>query len=132
MANITAAFVDGIAALATDFIGINGGVGLALDEVISEIGVIDGGSTKSVDSDDDDVLFEMVAFPSAVTKCFSALFSRDGIVCGCTAVEGGEQDAQGKIAAENFQHVIKMVRDGGGCKVLRRRPNIAASFFFEI
>lgn len=92
MADIAAAFVDGIAALATDFVGVNGGVGLAIHEIISEIGVIDGGSAKSVDSDDDDVLFEMVSFPSAVTKYFSALFCGNGIVCRRTAVEGGEQD----------------------------------------
>ncbi len=92
MADIASAFVDGVAALAADFIGIDGGVGLALDQIISEIGVIVGGSAESVDSDDDHVLLEMVSFPSAVTKYFTALCGGHGIVFWRTAVEGGEQD----------------------------------------
>lgn len=88
--DIAATLVNGIAALAAEFVGVYSGVGLALNEVVSEIGVIDGCTTKTVNPDDDDVLIQMIAFPSAVSKGFAIFFRWHTVVSRRTTVEGGE------------------------------------------
>ncbi len=93
IADIAAAFMDGIAALPAKLVGVNGGIGLAFDQIVSKVGVVDGVSAKSMNPDDDQILRVMVAFPSPVTERFSAFLGRDGIVFRRTAVEASEQEA---------------------------------------
>ncbi len=90
IADIAAAFMDGIAALAAKLVGVNGGIGLAFDEIVSEVGVVDGVSAKSMNPDDDQILRVVIAFPSAVAERFSAFLGRDGIVFRRATIEAGE------------------------------------------
>jgi hypothetical protein len=68
VSDVTTAVEDGIAALAANFVGVNGGVWLSFDDVICEIGIVCGSAAEAVDADDDDVLVVVVAFPDAVAE----------------------------------------------------------------
>lgn len=97
IANIATAFVDGITALTAKLVGINGGIALTLDEVIPQIGIIHGGSAKSVNADDDNVLVKVTPFPSTVSKRFFGLFAGEillnGVISGCAAAKSRHQEA---------------------------------------
>lgn len=90
VSDVAAPRVDGVAALATEFVGVNGGVGLAFDEIVSEVRVVDGVSTKTMNPDDDHILFEVVTFPGSVSECFSIWVDGYGIIPGRAAAKGGE------------------------------------------
>lgn len=90
IADIAASFLDGIAALTAKLVGVNGGIGLAFDQIVSKVGVVDGVSAKPMNPDDDQILRVMVAFPSPVAERFSAFLGRDGIVFRRASVEAGE------------------------------------------
>lgn len=78
-----------------------------------------------MDADDDDVLSEVRAFPSAVSKGFSLNFILEilvhGIIFRGAAVEYGEQGTHEKRSEKTTQHVVKVGRNRFGGKVLRRR-----------
>ena len=51
----SAALVNGIAALAADFVGVEAGLRLALEQVVAEVRVVDRGAAEAMDADDDNV-----------------------------------------------------------------------------
>ena len=69
-----------------------------------------------MDPDDDQILFEVLTFPSAVAKSFTVLLIEDRVVLGHTAVEGGEEKAEREIPNEMVRHVITMRLLQKGCK----------------
>lgn len=92
VSDVAAPRVDGVAALAAEFVGVNGGVGLAFDEIVSEVRVVDGVSTKTMNPDDDHILLEVVAFPGSVSECFAIWVDGHGIIPRRAAAKGGEQE----------------------------------------
>lgn len=68
VSDVAAAFADGVAALAADFVGVESGFGLVFEEVEAEVFVVDGCAAEAVDADDDDVLFDFGGDPLAVAE----------------------------------------------------------------
>lgn len=59
-----------------------------------------------MDTYDDQILFEVVTLPSAVSESFTVLFIGYRIVYRSTAVEGGEKEANRQTPNEIARHVI--------------------------
>ncbi len=96
--------MDGIAALTAQFVGVDGGVGLLVDQIVAEIGVIHGVSAKTMNPDDDQILIRVRSFPGPIPKCLSIRNRRHGIVLWRAAVIGDEKGKDQEESGCSVQH----------------------------
>ena len=68
MADVTTASMDGITPLPAQLIGIQGSLGLVLEEMVAEVRIVHRGSAETVDTDDDEIGLNPFSPPRAVAE----------------------------------------------------------------
>ncbi len=68
IADVAAALVNRVAALAADLVGVEAGLRLVPEQVVAEVGVVDRRAAEPVDADDDDIRLGFFGNPLPVAE----------------------------------------------------------------